>query len=102
MRCIIIYPWQLEEFLQWLAPDVSRWKVPVAMRIDFHGSYEQAIASYIIPQLSRFDFLQWFENGRLIGVRGEHRQEISDAFADYRFNGLFYSGLFDTEGEAEW
>ncbi len=102
MRHIIIYPWQLEEFFQWLTPDISAWNVDATIPAGFHGSYEQAIASYVLPRLSRCDFLQWFENGRLIGVRGERSQQISDSFTDYRFNGLFYSGLFDTEGEAEW
>lgn len=88
--------------MQWLNPDISRWKTAAAMPAAFHDSYEQAVAGYIIPQLSRCDFLKWFENGQLIGVRGERFREISDTFTDYRFNGLFYSGLFDTEGETEW
>ncbi len=102
MRAIIIYPWQLEEFLQWLTPDISRWKTSAAMPAAFQGSYEQAIEGYIIPHLSRCDFLKWFENGRLIGLQKEQSREITDTFTDYRFNGLFYSGLFDTEGETEW
>ncbi len=68
----------------------------------FQDSYEQAVAGYVIPQLSRCDFLRWCENGRLIGVRDDRSREISNTFTDYRFNGLFYSGLFDTEGETEW
>ncbi len=102
MRAIIIYPWQLEEFVQWLTPDTSRWKMSAALPAAFRGSYERVVAGYVIPQLSRCDFLKWYENGRVIGVRGERSHEITDNFADYRFNGLFYSGLFDTEGEMEW
>ncbi len=102
MRAIIIYPWQLEEFMQWLTPDVSQWKTATAVPETFRGSYEQAIESHVMPYLSRCDFLKWFENGQLLGVHGQRSQEISDKFTDYRFNGLFYSGLFDTEGEAEW
>ncbi len=102
MRAIIIYPWQLEEFIQWLTPDVSRWKPAATMPETLQGSYEQAIQSYVIPCLSRCDFLKWFENGKLLGVHDERSREISDKFTDYRFNGLFYSGLFDTEGETEW
>ncbi len=73
-----------------------------ALPAAFQGSYEQVIAGYVIPQLSRCDFLKWFENGRLIGLRDKKSREITDNFTDYRFNGLFYSGLFDTEGETEW
>ncbi len=102
MRAIIIYPWQLEDFVQWLTPDTSRWKMSAALPAAFQGSYEQVVAGYVIPQLSRCDFLKWYENGRLIGVRDTKSREIADNFADYRFNGLFYSGLFDTEGETEW
>ncbi len=102
MRSIIVYPWQLAEFMQWLKPDISRWDATAAVPPTFQGSYEEAVESYIIPRLSRCDFLKWFENGRLIGVHGERSREISDSFTDYHFNGLFYSGLFDTEGEAEW
>ncbi len=102
MRSIIVHPWQLEEFMQWLKPDISRWKTAVAMPEAFRGSYERAVTGYIIPQLSRCDFLKWFENGKLIGVRDERSREIAGTFTDYRFNGLFYSGLFDTEGETEW
>ncbi len=102
MRSIIIYPWQLEEFLQWLTPDISRWTIAATMPVDLQESYEQAIAGHIIPQLSRCDFLKWFENGKLLGVHDEQSKEISNSFTDYRFNGLFYSGLFDIEGETEW
>ncbi len=102
MRSIIVYPWQLEEFLEWLTPDISRWTVTATMPAVFQESYQQAIVGYIIPQLSRCDFLKWFENGRLLGVRDDYSREIADSFTDYRFNGLFYSGLFDTEGETEW
>jgi len=27
MRAVIIYPWQVEEFIQWLEPDVSKWPI---------------------------------------------------------------------------
>ncbi|MGZ4903067.1 MAG: hypothetical protein ACXVI3_05355 [Halobacteriota archaeon] len=102
MRSITIYPWQLDEFMQWLKPDVRQWNVDAAIPATFQGSYEQLIKRCIIPHLSHCDFLEWFENGRLIGVHHERSREIAKSFIDYRFNGLFYSGLFDTQGETEW
>ncbi len=88
--------------MQWLTPDISGWKTTAALSETRQGSYERTIEGYVIPYLSRCDFLKWFENGKLVAMHNEQLREISDTFTDYRFNGLFYSGLFDTEGETEW
>jgi hypothetical protein len=56
----------------------------------------------VVPALSQYDALRWFEDGRLIGSKNNGSEEILQNFKDYRFNGLFYSGLFDTEGEPDW
>jgi hypothetical protein len=101
MRSLLIYPWQLREFLQWVRPDVSAWTILNEIPAHFEGSYDELIAQDVIPALSQFDYLRWFEDGRLIGVENDVSTEIENNFKDYRFNGLFYSGLFDTEGEAE-
>ena len=66
------------------------------------GSDEERIEQYVILALSRYDSLRWFEDGRLVGSKNNESHEIADNFKDYRFNGLFYSGLFGTEGEPEW
>jgi len=101
MRSLLIYPWQLGEFLQWVKPDVSTWTILNEIPARFEGSYDELIAQHVIPALSQYDYLTWFEDGRLIGVKDSVSTEIESDFKDYRFNGLFYSGLFDTEGEAE-
>jgi len=56
----------------------------------------------VLPTLSHYDSLRWFEDGRLIGSKNNGSKEITHNFKDYRFNGLFYSGLFDTDGEPDW
>ena len=101
MRSFLIYPWQLAEFLQWVKPDVSAWKILDEIPAHLVGSYDELIAQHVIPALSHYDYLKWFEDGRLIGVENSVSTEIENNFRDYRFNGLFYSGLFDTEGESE-
>jgi hypothetical protein len=102
MRAIIVYPWQVEEFIQWLEPDVSRWPINDIKQALSDVPYEELIALHIVPTLSRYDSLRWFEDGRLVGSKNNGSKEIVNNFKDYRFNGLFYSGVFDTEGEADW
>ena len=102
MRSLIIYPWQLKEFIQWLTPDVSGWAIDDAILEGSEESYEQDIELYVLPALSSYDSLVWFEDGRLVGSKHDESEEISNNLRDYRFNGLFYSGVFDTEGEIQW
>jgi hypothetical protein len=102
MRALIVYPWQVEEFIQWLEPDVSRWPIDNVKQVLTKVSYEELIKLHVVPALSRYDALRWFEDGRLVGSKNNGSQEILNNFKDYRFNGLFYSGLFDTEGEPDW
>ncbi|MGZ7180590.1 MAG: hypothetical protein ACXVIB_07305 [Halobacteriota archaeon] len=102
MRSIIIYPWLVEEFIQWLKPDVSKWAIDYFKAASSEGSDEELIEQNVILALSHYDTLRWFEDGRLVGSKNNELHEIADNLKDYRFNGLFYSGLFGTEGEAEW
>jgi hypothetical protein len=102
MRALIVYPWQVEKFIQWLEPDVSRWPLDGVKEAPSKVSYEELIALHVVPALSHYDSLRWFEDGRLIGNKNDGSQEIVRNLRDYRFNGLFYSGLFDTEGEPDW
>ena len=102
MRAVIVYPWQVEKFIQWLEPDVSRWPIDDVKKALSKLSYEELIELHVIPALSRYDAVRWFEDGRLVGSNNDESQEIVHNFTDYRFNGLFYSGLFDTEGEPDW
>jgi hypothetical protein len=102
MRSLVIYPWQVEEFIQWLTPDVSGWTMDGVTLGDAAESYEERIELYVLPALSRYDSLRWFEDGRLVGSKHDGSEEISNNLRDYRFNGLFYSGVFDTEGEIQW
>jgi hypothetical protein len=102
MRVVIIYPWQVEEFVQWLTPDVSGWKIDDVVRPPSGKSREEDVRSQVLAALSRYDCLRWFEDGKLVGSKNEEPHEITRSFKDYRFNGLFYSGLFDTEGEPLW
>lgn len=102
MRAVIIYPWQVKEFVQWLEPDVSKWRLDSVKEALSKASYEELIELHVVPTLSHYDSLRWFEDGRLVGSKNNGSQEIVDNFKDYRFNGLFYSGLFDTEGEPDW
>jgi hypothetical protein len=102
MRALIVYPWQVEEFIRWLEPDVSRWPIDDVMQALSKVSYEELIELHVVPALSQYDALRWFEDGRLIGSKNNGSEEIVQNFKDYRFNGLFYSGLFDTEGEPDW
>ena len=102
MRSLIVYPWLVEEFLEWLKPDVSKWAIDDAKAASSEGSDEGRIKQNVIQALSRYDTLRWFEDGRLVGSKDNESHEIADNLKDYRFNGLFYSGLFGTEGELEW
>jgi hypothetical protein len=102
MRALIIYPWQVEKFFQWLEPDVSSWPLDDVTQALSDAPYEELIALHIVPALSRYDSLRWFEDGRLVGTKNSGSKEIVHNFKDYRFNGLFYSGLYDTEGEPDW
>jgi len=102
MRAVIIYPWQVEKFIEWLKPDVLKWPIDHVKQAPPNASYEELIELHVLPTLSHFDALRWFEDGRLIGSNNNGTREIVNNFTDYRFNGLFYSGLFDTEGEADW
>ncbi len=102
MRAVIIYPWQVEIFIQWLEPDVSKWPIDHVKQAPSNASYEELITLHVLPTLSHYDVLRWFEDGRLIGSNDNGTREIVHNFKDYRFNGLFFSGLFDTEGEADF
>ena len=102
MRSLIIYPWQVEDFIQWLNPDVSGWEIDGVTLEGTGESYEEDIELYVLPALSRYDSLEWFEDGRLVGRKNGESTEISNNLKDFRFNGLFYSGVFDTEGEMQW
>jgi hypothetical protein len=102
MRAVIIYPWQVGEFIQWLEPDVSKWPIDDVKQAPSNASKEDLIELHVLPTLSHYDSLRWFEDGRLIGSKNNGSKEITHNFKDYRFNGLFYSGLFDTEGEPDW
>lgn len=102
MRAVIIYPWQVEKFIQWLEPDVSKWPIDDVKQAPSNVSYEELIELHVVPTLSHYDSLRWFEDGRLVGSKNNGSKEIAHNFKDYRFNGLFYSGLFDTEGEPDW
>lgn len=102
MRAVIIYPWQVEKFIQWLEPDVSKWPIDDVMQAPSNVSYEELIELNVVPMLSHYDSLRWFEDGRLVGSKNNGSKEIAHNFKDYRFNGLFYSGLFDIEGEPDW
>ncbi len=102
MRAVIVYPWQVEEFIQWLEPDVSTWPIDGVKQALSKVSYDELIELHVLPALSHYDALRWFEDGRLVGSKNNGSKEIVQNFRDYRFNGLFYSGLFDTEGEADW
>jgi hypothetical protein len=101
MRSLIIYPWQVNEFIQWLTPDVSDWAIDDVMQPS-EQSDEEHPELRVHAALSRYDYLRWFEDGKLVGSKNNTSHEIAGSFKDYRFNGLFYSGLFDTEGEPEW
>jgi len=101
MRSLIVYPWLVEEFLQWLKPDVSKWAIDDVKAASSEGSDEEREKNVILA-LSRYDSLEWFEDGRLVGCKNNESHAIADNFKDYRFNGLFYSGLFGTEGEPEY
>jgi hypothetical protein len=102
MRSLIVYPWLVGEFIQWLKPDVSKWTIDDVKAATSAESDEERIEQSVILALSRYDTLRWFEDGRLVGTKNNESHEIADNLRDYRFNGLFYSGLFDTEGESEW
>ena len=102
MRSLIVYPWLVGEFIQWLKPDVSIWAIDDVKAANSEGSDEEDIERNVILALSRYDTLRWFEDGRLVGSKNNETHEIADNLKDYRFNGLFYSGLFAIEGEPEW
>lgn len=102
MRSLIVYPWLVEEFIQWLKPDVSKWAIDDVNTASSEGSNEERNEQTVILALSHYDTLRWFEDGRLVGSKNNESREIADNLRDYRFNGLFYSGLFGTEGEPEW
>ncbi len=102
MRSLIVYPWLVEEFIQWLKPDVSKWAIDDVKAASSGGFNEERIERNVIQTLSHYDTLRWFEDGRLVGSKNNESHEIANDLKDYRFNGLFYSGLFGTEGEPEW
>ena len=102
VRSVIIYPWQVEEFIRWLTPDVSEWAIDDVIPPRSEESHEEPIERLVLATLSRYDYLRWFEDGKLVGSKNNESHEITRSFNDYRFNGLFYSGLFDTEGEPKW
>jgi hypothetical protein len=102
MRSLIVYPWLVQEFMQWLKPDVSKWAIDDVKAASSEGSDKERIELDAILALSHYDYLRWFEDGRLVGNKNDESHEIADNLKDYQFNGLFYSGLFDTEGEPEW
>ena len=102
MRSLIVYPWLVEEFVQWLKPDVSKWAIDDVKTTSSERSDEERTERNVILALSHYDTLRWFEDGRLVGSKDNESHEIADNLKDYRFNGLFYSGLFGTEGEPEW
>jgi len=103
MRSLVVYPWLVGEFIQWLKPDVSKWAINDDVKAtSSEGSDEKRIEENVILALSHYDTLRWFEDGRLVGTRNNESHEIADNLKDFRFNGLFYSGLFGTEGEPEW
>ena len=102
MRSLIVYPWLVEEFIQWLKPDVSKWAIDDVKAASSEESYEEHTEQNVILALSHYDTLRWFEDGRLVGSKNNESHEIAGNLKDYRFNGLFYSGLFGTEGEPEW
>jgi hypothetical protein len=91
----------VDEFIQWLTPDVSEWAIDDVMRLS-EQSDEEHTQLRVPAALSRYDYLRWFEDGKLVGSKNNESHEIARSFKDYRFNGLFYSGLFDTEGEPKW
>jgi hypothetical protein len=101
MRSLIVYPWLVEEFIQWLKPDFSKWAIDDLKAASSQGS-DQERTELVILALSHYDSLRWFEDGRLVGSKNNESREIAGNLKDYRFNGLFYSGLFATEGEPEW
>jgi len=102
MRSLIVYPWLVEEFIQWVKPDVSKWTIDDVKTTTSDGPDQERTRQNVILALSRYDTLKWFEDGRLVGSKNSVSHKIADNLKDYRFNGLFYSGLFDTEGESEW
>ena len=76
MRAVIIYPWQVEEFIQWLEPDVSKWPIDDVKQALSDVSYEELIELHVVPTLSHYDSLRWFEDGRLVGSKNNGSQEI--------------------------
>jgi hypothetical protein len=102
MRSVIIYPWLVAEFLQWLKPDVSKWAIDDAQQANSAISHDENFKLRVIQALSRYDSLRWFEDGRLVGTKNDETHEIASNLKDYHFNGLFYSGVFDTEGEPDY
>ena len=102
VRAVIIHPWQVKEFIEWLSPDVSAWAINDLRLPESHLADAARTKLRVAEALSRYDSLKWFEDGKLVGDKNNESREITQAFKDYRFNGLFYSGLFDTEGEPEW
>lgn len=101
MRSVIIYPWQVDKFIQWLTPDVSEWAIDDVMQPSEQSDAEHSQLR-VPAALSRYDYLTWFEDGKLVGSKNNKSHEIARSLKDYRFNGLFYSGLFDTDGEPKW
>ncbi|MGZ7188515.1 MAG: hypothetical protein ACXVIR_11835, partial [Halobacteriota archaeon] len=77
MRAVIVYPWQVEEFIQWLEPDVSTWPIDDAKQALSTESYEELVALHVVPSLSRYDSLRWFEDGRLVGSKNNWSKEIA-------------------------
>ncbi len=71
MRAVIIYPWQVEIFIQWLEPDISKWPIDHVKQAPSNVSYEELIKIHVLPTLSHFDALRWFEDGRLIGSNND-------------------------------
>jgi hypothetical protein len=66
MRSLIVYPWLVGEFVQWLKPDVSKWAIDDVKVASSEGSDKERIERNVILALSRYDTLRWFEDGRLV------------------------------------
>jgi len=75
MRSLIVYPWLVGEFIQWLKPDVSKWAIDDAKAASSGRSDEERIERNVILALSHYDTLRWFEDGRLVGSKDNESHE---------------------------
>jgi len=92
----------VNEFIEWLSPDVSSWAMDDLLPSESQTPDADRTELRVLEALSRYDCLRWFEDGKLVADKDDKSHEITRGLKDYRFNGLFYSGLFDVEGEPEW